>query len=330
MNTNIKYCIFCFKKDSEVAFNREHIIPQNIGGNLYIDEICVNCNSKLGSIIDIQILKFPEILDAFEQLKIPHDKVGIIKNHYKVSAKSDSLEVPAIFQNGKYEIIPKKMPDGSIIFPEETYKSNLEKIVNRDSRVIESDVDNTYLSKEINKIVKKYSSAKPGEKIDGISIGRSLLKRKENFEFIMKPKGAREIERLIAKIYYEFLYFIGGTFVFVKAAELIPIIHLIERGEKNDIFHFSRRKSKFTKPIPTHSLGFIFRETYQELFVSFFGILDFSFMTFIHHKNFWDMHKKHYKYSNIIGIHYEQNLKKGAKNFWFIDSKGKFRNGFVG
>lgn len=129
MKNNIKYCIFCFRKNTELPFNREHIIPQNVGGNLFIDDVCRDCNSNLGRFIDIQILKYPEILKAFEHLQMPHNKEGILKNYYKITGKSGDLEIPAIYQNGKYKMLPKNMSDGSMIFPEEDYLKNLDKIV---------------------------------------------------------------------------------------------------------------------------------------------------------------------------------------------------------
>jgi len=58
MNDQIKYCIFCFRNNKEIQFTREHIIPQNVGGNLFIDEVCEKCNSSLGQYIDIQIFHF--------------------------------------------------------------------------------------------------------------------------------------------------------------------------------------------------------------------------------------------------------------------------------
>ncbi len=323
MDTKTKYCIFCFKKNSEISFSREHIIPQNVGGNLFVDEVCVNCNSNLGRLIDTQILKYPEILEAFENLKIPCDKAGILKNYFELTAKSENLEIPAYFQNGMYKMLPKNMPDGSILFPEEKYKSNLAKIIERDSRTKKLKLTQEYLKKEIDKIFKKYSKAKPNEIVDGSSVGRSVIKRRDKFKIIVKPKGNCEIERLIAKIYYEFLYFIEGRFIFHNAKELNPVFELIDKGKKNKSFHFSRQKPKFKIPIESHLIRFIFRENYQELYISFFGILDFSFMTFFHYKGFWTKHEELYKCSNIVGIHFEQNLKKGNKNFWFIDNNSK-------
>ena len=196
MNKKTKYCIFCFRKNTEIPFSREHIIPQNVGGNLFIDEVCENCNSNLGSFIDIQVLKYPEILNAFEYLKIPHDKSGILKNYYKITGKSGDLEVPAIYKNGKYKMLPKNMPDGSMIFPEEDYFKNLQKIVTRDERIKSSKLTEKHINQKIDSIKKKYERASPGDFIEGTSIGRSILKKRDKYKIVIQPKDNCEIERL--------------------------------------------------------------------------------------------------------------------------------------
>lgn len=323
MKDHSKYCIFCFRKSTELPFSREHIIPQNVGGNLFIDEVCVDCNSNLGRFIDIQVLKYPEILKAFEFLKIPHNKEGILKNYYKITGKSGNLEFPATYHDGKYKMLPKSMSDGSMIFPEEDYFKNLNKKVKRDIRLKSLNLSKDYINDEMDKIKEKYDKAKPGEIIKGDSIGRSILKRRDKFTLTIEPKGKCEIERLIAKIYYEFLYFVERNFIFKKAIELEPIFNLINKGEKSNIYYFSRPKSKLQTAIPTHLIRFIFKDTFQQLYISFFGILDFSFITFFHYSGFWKIHEEQFKCSNINGVHFEQNIQSGDKNFWFIDDKHK-------
>lgn len=315
-----KYCIFCFRNNTEISFNREHIIPQNIGGNLYIDEVCQECNSILGRYVDIQVLKYPEILKAFSELDIPHNKSGILKNHFNVKGKSDNMEVSAIYKDGKYEMLPKEMPDGSIIVPEEKYKSTLIKMVIRDDRIKSKIFPQNYIDKEIKNISLKYDDVKPGELVHAPSVGRSVLKRRDNFKIVIEPKGKCEIERLIAKIYYEVLYLVGGSFVFSNVSLLQPVFDLIDKGKLGNGYYFSRQESKFDHAINTHLIRFVFKRTHQQLYVSFFGILDFMFMTFFHYSNFWDKIQDHQKCSNICGIHFEQDVKTGDKNFWFIDN----------
>lgn len=107
-----------------------------------------------------------------------------------------------------------------------------------------------------------------------------LMGRGDNFRIIIEPMGESEIERLIAKIHYEFMYFIEGRFIFYNAADLQPIFDLIDKGSPSEAFYFARQEPKFKNPIATHLIRFIFRNTNQQLYISFLGILDFLFMTF--------------------------------------------------
>ena len=48
----MKKCILCgdLKEDNE--FNKEHIVPKNLGGSLTIQNLCKDCNSKIGDKLD--------------------------------------------------------------------------------------------------------------------------------------------------------------------------------------------------------------------------------------------------------------------------------------
>ena len=52
----MKKCIICEKIKNEEEFNKEHIIPEFIGGSLTINSVCKSCNSRLGKEIDSEIL----------------------------------------------------------------------------------------------------------------------------------------------------------------------------------------------------------------------------------------------------------------------------------
>lgn len=52
----MKKCIICKKIKNDNEFNKEHIIPESIGGSLTIDNVCKTCNSKLGEEIDSKII----------------------------------------------------------------------------------------------------------------------------------------------------------------------------------------------------------------------------------------------------------------------------------
>jgi hypothetical protein len=49
-------CIIC-EQDKDVSqFSVEHVIPEAIGGVLTIDNVCKECNSHLGTEVDIHLI----------------------------------------------------------------------------------------------------------------------------------------------------------------------------------------------------------------------------------------------------------------------------------
>ncbi len=52
-----KTCIFCNKLKAEKAFNKEHVIPETIGGKYTVDSVCRECNEKLGKEIDTPLVR---------------------------------------------------------------------------------------------------------------------------------------------------------------------------------------------------------------------------------------------------------------------------------
>jgi len=63
-------CIFC---NSDRSKSEEHIIPENIGGTVIIDNVCKYCNSKFGSEVDIKLIKNRHIYDAYHKLNKKFD-----------------------------------------------------------------------------------------------------------------------------------------------------------------------------------------------------------------------------------------------------------------
>ena len=52
----MKKCIICNKIKDNKEFNKEHVIPESIGGSLTIENVCKKCNNKLGEEIDSKII----------------------------------------------------------------------------------------------------------------------------------------------------------------------------------------------------------------------------------------------------------------------------------
>lgn len=85
-------CIFCRKEMSDNDVSREHVVPAALGGTLVIREVCKECNSTLGSNIDIGLTE-----NYFINFHI--SKYGITKHGKPVNP----------FKNDLYDVDGAKM-----------------------------------------------------------------------------------------------------------------------------------------------------------------------------------------------------------------------------
>ncbi|MFD1904894.1 HNH endonuclease [Paenibacillus rhizoplanae] len=52
MEVELRRCIICTIPKPIAAFNKEHVIPEAIGGRVVIYHVCIDCNSTLGEQAD--------------------------------------------------------------------------------------------------------------------------------------------------------------------------------------------------------------------------------------------------------------------------------------
>ena len=145
-----------------------------------------------------------------DELSIPYNRKGIIRSHYNVQGRSEgNLRNVRISEEG-FEELPTLQPDGSIITPDIRLKSDLKKIVERDSRIKGTAMSADTRNYEIEQLLEAYKAAKPGEYLEWSSLGITLLRRPEKISIKITPKEEPNIKTFLAKIYYELLYLIGG------------------------------------------------------------------------------------------------------------------------
>ena len=78
-------CIICgFKK----KLSEEHIFPESIGGNLTINNICIDCNNKMGRTIDCYLVDNPLVLKRMLNLQIKGKKNKIKTDFYNNALES--------------------------------------------------------------------------------------------------------------------------------------------------------------------------------------------------------------------------------------------------
>jgi len=125
-------CIFC---NSSYKFSEEHIIPESIGGSVIINDVCVDCNSKFGAEVDINLTKNKNIYDSYVQLS---------QNH--------NLNLEFSFRDAYYE-----MSNGQKI--KAARRSNIKRTL-----ITKTDENNFVIDKDDNKFIIQYLQKKGKQK----------------------------------------------------------------------------------------------------------------------------------------------------------------------
>ena len=328
MNMAKRACIYCLRNEDLVTLNREHIIPQNIKGNLFLDDcVCTKCNSWIGANVDTEALKLPKTLEALDKFNIHHDKDIIFRQSYDIKGKStkSDLSLKGLMKNGEVYFPPQEVENGSLVAPDGEIDKILRKMSTRDKRLINAGLDKPYIFRELKKFKHTYDQAKPGEKIEWPNIGRAVKRRSEKIEIKIKPKTELKMEKLIAKIAFEFLFFVGGIGFFKQfdvdiGAQLIYTIS--GNNPPRDVLIY-RAKPEIIDLIPVHLIRFETSNTSSMFRISFFGSIEYHcilppsmnilFKGIVAAKGFED----------LVGIHFQQHIDKPIKVFWALMNNGK-------
>lgn len=317
-----KSCIYCHRTDLETDFFKEHIIPSSIGGILYIEEVCVDCNSQLGHEIDPEILKIPDILRAMGELSISHNRQGIIRSHYTVQGWSEGNRRNVRISEEGFEQLPTSQPDGSLITPDFRLKSDLKKIVERDPRIREAEMSADTINNEIKQLLKEYKDAKPGEYVESVSLGITLLRRQEKISIKITPKEEPNIKRFLAKIAYEFLYLMGGRELFLNP-QVSEILFQAILGTDEKQIQVTSQSSSSNEYLNLHSINVLLFNDRTEVETIFFGKIGFRLLAPALSRKFKSKFVDQVGNSKAVGLNFQQNL-KDKKRFQIIKNNNEY------
>ena len=315
----MNHCIFCFKSEPEVKFSQEHLIPKCIGGNLILDDyVCAKCNSKFGAEFDHNILKKPEIVAALSKLKIPHKRVRLINNNFRVKVFTCGIEFKGRATENDIEVHPQQLKDGSLICPETEYKEPLLKGILRDQRLRAAGLTIEDIKEEFQKLTEAYNKAEVGENVTWSALGVTLVKRSDIRKIKLEPKGSDDISRLVAKIAYEFGFIFGYRDFLLNEHVAKPLHRFILTGKKQPSFHVTQISTNFSNFVPIHFISFQTYEHMTRIIVGFFGTLAYMLIAPpLEHKIFQQIAKDN-NCSDLIGIEYQQDMHKKTIGFWAI------------
>lgn len=320
-------CIFCGRTDNDVEFNREHIIPENIGGTLFLDNaVCVDCNSRLGTQVDAETLKLPDVLRAFEKLNIPHDGAGILNRHYNVTGQLEDIELRfGIVQGNDFVFPAQRLADGSLITPEQNYFASLEKITSRDRRLREVGLSTQEIEDELEGLRRSYEQASSGDVVDCPQLGIAVRKRSDQLRIEVAPHREANINPLIAKIAYEMIFLCGGAEWFSEDNSELRHLLLtsIDAMEMPRGIFVMRVEASMADYSPVHLIRLEPHSGLTILRVVFFGHIEYVLTARPLSSDFLNNLKRLLQVENLHAIVYQQQLAKSVKSFWTVTDDGE-------
>jgi hypothetical protein len=316
-------CIYCTRTDNETTFSREHIIPQNIGGSLFFDDyVCRGCNSSLGANVDVEILKVPEVIDAFESLRIPYDRFGILKRHYNVIGSFDSIELRGRLTRKGFEFSPQTMPDGSMVAPEQRFPEPLTKSLSRDPDLARSGIPPEEVKAEIQNLLEAYANANPGETVHSPRLRRTLVKRSSKLKVKLTARDEPRVNPLIAKIAYEFLFLLGGRHLFeADNAETCDFLLDAIAGKTVQGLSVHRLQPHNRGYQPFHIVHIKNEPNFLCVRILFFSSIYFVLISQpVSPVMFAELSDK--MNATVAGVEFQQCLDRNAKAFWAVMEDG--------
>lgn len=318
-----KLCIYCLRDENEINFSREHIIPSNIGGKLFIDDfVCSDCNSDIGSKIDILVFGLPEILEALDKFSIPYNRSAIYRKLYKVRATSGEQILRARATQTGFEVVNQELQDGSMIISDFEFHDGFKKSIKRDSLLNQSELTNEDIRNEVQRVIYAHNDAEVGDLIESKILGRVLIKRSDKIKFQTKPRIAINMERFVSKITFEFLFFIGAHNASAIINFLEPLFLLINTGEKQDPVFITRQKPLYDESQPFHAICLESAYQITRVEIILFGTVTYLLIGPALPNNFFDQYSEQFDCNDVCGIIFEQELHNSKKKFALIRKTG--------
>ena len=291
------HCIFCFKTDLEVPFSVEHLIPDCIYGLLYFDNIvCKSCNDRFGYNVDLQILRLPEIANAFKELGYTKEYEIILKNNYNIKGKlGDGTEIKVYIKNGNIVLPHQKLADGSEIIPEDIAAKNILTKLKRKNIKEQLGQTDKYIEDRFTEFWQEYEKLDIDQPLISDELDYGLKKRSDEIKAIVEPKKEANILPLIGKICYEMGYLISGERFYQKdnlglAKSLRKLAYgLYDKYEEIEVekiklikvngFDFLREKPSYDDYQYFHTIKVEFAKDTCVFHISFFGKIQYMLIT---------------------------------------------------
>lgn len=323
MENKMKQCIICKEWKNESEFNKEHIIPESIGGSLIIDNVCKECNNKLGNTTDNILTENFLIKGELVRRKIKN------KNNKEQVLFSKLTNI----SNPKIKLKPKKDKETGKFIRYETNTSVEEIDINQFNIAFDGNREIEEISKQVQNIFKKkYNKTFNKEERDKL---KYLLENKRyvtnNDEFKCDLTiDFKKLSKPFIKIAYETAYYLLGESYLNDSYGNKLLKSLLNNDEK--LFSEYGEKSlnligtiewrslfeeieKITQ-MPLIHLILIFRKKNEiYLFINLFNIVS-NCILITENAEIYDFNE----FYNLITFYYKTYLEKDKK--WFEEYNG--------
>ncbi|WP_404851593.1 HNH endonuclease [Enterobacter asburiae] len=240
-------CIICLEEKESESFGEEHVIPEAIGGDYVINNVCNLCNSDLGQKVDIKII------NEFASVCLRHDE--------DIRGKSGSLPIifPGTFNNKldekeKYRL---EHDENGKIQPVLIYKQPLIEEVEENKYHIQIEFDDSLSEDEMlkisNQIISKEMNRKGVKRYDMVNSTFKKINSEVNL-LINREVATSDSFISILKMAYEFAA--SNIIGYVDDEKAIAIADVLSKASYLNALEFvhmgvnSRGFDIFYKSIP--------------------------------------------------------------------------------
>lgn len=324
-----RICIFCQDRGRPLEFSREHVIPESIEGQLVIcNSVCIECNSKLGSHVDVQIQREPSIIEALNTMGRHAQIERVLRHNFTTLMESPAgTKLIARCVEGTVAPIPQPHPFYSMIYPENEARRILNKKVDRAVR--DGRLSSEEAAIENNRFAGWENTARPGDTFD-TALGPSIKIHREPFRVVHKAKEKARTRKLIAKMAYEFMFLLGGH-SFLQDNVFSALRDCINEPSPHVSPVFCERIQATESALPTlhHSILFMRQKSGRPLVVvGFYGSVQYL-LTISEPLplGFFDALSKMTRCAQIEGVKYVYSIEDKIHALWMLTPHEKISLG---
>jgi hypothetical protein len=258
-------CILCLKEPPFLdgfGFSEEHVIPEALGGILTCKFLCKSCNDSFGKGFEARAKTDPSIRLAIGNLrdKLPNLYNSIEQNQPHL-LRTEVGVMPGKFNKGKIHGKVVKMPDKSLMVPEELTHKKLRELLLKDGLGTD----------DIDEALKRFDDA-PEERETEIAPGTSVIKR---IVTVVGPdlSNGKFLDPLVSlKITYEFAALSFGQPLFANNPALNEIRRTLYKQDSNSKI-FTVEPLMAEEYAPFHGIAFEGNDPHAKFQIRLFGRL---------------------------------------------------------